>query len=400
MKILDVLLKYNGDVGLSIVYIVGMPGSGKTTLANTIISKIVKAVGREKIHYVRSRSVKDVFEFINPEKPYQVFFIDDAMKKQNARRSMSSENIEIFENLPDVRHIAKERGMKKGKIIIIIASQVPRGVDLVIRNFAKFTIFKSMNLYEEDHRRILRSMDIPHYEIVDWIDGVIAEDPEALSKALIITQSGRWGWIRYTPEDGISPDVDNYFILEEEEESPEEEEIQTDDINELIREELQKMKRSRKWKKKAELLERHMDGDTRIRLSEIYKIPESTVGYFINQAVGELRRRIGLKYEELVVKKLEKMGFNNVKRMGGQSEPDILAEKDGNKYAISVKIYNYGRARHSLPIDEFTPEIRWAEDNGGKAYAYYTNIAWRESYFFEIPLGRDLITLKRGKGLI
>ncbi|NPA75266.1 MAG: AAA family ATPase [Euryarchaeota archaeon] len=402
MKILDVLLRHNGDVGLSIVYLVGMPGSGKTTLVKTLIAKIVQAVGRERIHYVRTRDIKDVFEHINPEKEFQLFFVDDAMMKQNARRSMSSDNIEIYERLPDVRHIAEERGLKEGKIIIFIAAQVPKGVDLVIRNFAKFTIFKSMNLYEEEHRRILKALEIPYYEVVDWIDGVLAEDPWALSRGLIITQSGRWGWLRFTPEDGVAPDVDNYFITpgEKEEKSEEKEEILTEDVNELIREELKKMKRSRKWKKKAELLERLMQGDTRLRLSQIYNIPESTVGYFANQAMGELRRRIGLKYEEVVVKKLEKMGFQNVRRMGGQSEPDILAEKDGEKYAVSVKLYNYGRARHSLPIDEFTPELKWAEENGGKAMLYYTNLAWSETYFFEIRDDKDMVTIKRRKGPI
>ncbi len=401
MKILDVLLRHNGDVGLAVVYIVGMPGSGKTTLTYTLISKIVERVGRDRIHYVRTREIKDVFELINPEREYQIFFVDDAMKKQNARRSMSSENLEIYEKLPDVRHIAREKGLKEGKIIIFIAAQVPRGVDLVIRNFAKFTIFKSMNLYEDEHRHILRALDIPYYEITDWIDGVISEDPEALSRALIITQSGRWGWLKFTPQNGVKPDIDNYFVIEEKEEKEEEaEEVETDDINELIREEIKKMKRSRKWKKKAEIMERLMYGETRLRLSEIYGIPESTLGDYANQAMGELRRRIGLKYEAVVAKKLQEMGFENVRRMGGQSEPDILAEKDGEKYAVSVKIYNYGRHRHSLPISEFTPELKWADENGGKAYAYYTNLRWGESYFFEIPRGSDLVTLKKGKGPI
>lgn len=401
MKILDVLLRHNGDVGLAVVYIIGMPGAGKTTLANTLISKIVEKVGRDKVHYVRTRKVKDVFEYIDPSRPYQLFFVDDAMKGQGARRSMSPDNIEIYENLPDVRHIAEEKGLREGKIIIIIAAQVPKGVDLIIRSFAKFTIFKNMNLIEEEHRRILRTMDIPFYEVEDWIDGVISENPEELSRALIITQSGRWGWLRFSPADGVKPDIDNYFVIEEKEEKEEEaEEVQTDDINELIREEINKMKRSRKWKKKAEIMERLMHGETRLRLSEIYGIPESTLGDYSNQAMGELRRRIGLKYEAVVAKKLQDMGFENVRRMGGQSEPDIIAEKEGEKYAVSVKIYNYGRHRHSLPISEFTPELKWADENGGKAYAYYTNLRWGESYFFEIPRGSDLVTLKKGKGPI
>ena len=336
------------------------------------------------------------------QKYFVVWKLDDAQKGQDSRRSMSSDNVELYEKLPDVRHIAEEKGLQNGKIIIIIAAHVPRGVDLIIRDFSKFTMFKSMNLLEEDHRRILKVLDIPYYEVVDWLDGVISGDPDALSRVLVTTQSGRWGWLRFSPREWIEPDIDNYFVTEEKEKEEKEEkiEIKTTDVNELIQEELKKMKRSRKWKKKAELLERSMQGDTRIRLSELYKIPESTVGYFVNQAMGELRRRIGLKYEEVVVKKLEEMGFQNVRRMGGQSEPDILAEKDGESYAISVKFYNYGRARHSLPIDEFTPELKWADENGGLAYAYYTNISWSESYFFEIPRGSDLVTIKRGKGLI
>jgi len=403
MNLLDILLRYNDDISLAVVYLVGPPGSGKTTLANVFINRIVERVGREKIHYVRTRQVKDVFSLISPEKEYNIFFVDDAMREQSGRRSMSNENIEIYINLPDVRHIAREKGMKKGKIIIFIAAQIPKGVDLIIRNFSKFTIFKSMNLGEEEHRRILRTYDIPIYEIQDWINGVIKEDVEALSRGLVLLPSGTWGWLTYTPKPWVDPDVDRYYITapgEDEAENHDNEDPKIEDIQELIKNEIEKMKRSRKWKVKAAILERILSGETHLSLAEKFKIPESTIRYYKTQAMGELRRRVGLLYEKMVAEKLKNMGYEKVERHGGESEPDITCEKEGIKIAVSVKLYDYARARHSLRKDEFTPEIKYAQNHNGKAYLYYTNLAWGETYFIEIPDHGDIITLKRGKGLV
>ena len=406
MNLLNLLLRYNGDISLAVVYLVGAPGSDKTTLANVFIHKIVEAVGRDKVHYVRTRHVKDVFTYLSPEKEYNIFFVDDAMRGQSGRRAMSTENIEIYINLPDVRHIAREKGMKQGKIIIFIAAQIPKGVDLIIRNFSKFTIFKSMNLGEEEHRRILRTYDIPFYEIQDWINGVISENPEALSKALVLLPSGVWGWLTYSPKPFISPDIDRYYVeipgdgSDNEEEVKEENHEDIENIQEVVKRELEKMKRSRKWKLKASILERVLSGETNLSLADKFQIPESTIRFYKMQAMGELRRRVGLIYEKIVAEKLQKMGYENVERHGGESEPDITCEKDGIKIAVSVKLYDYGRPRHSLPKKEFAPELKWAREHSGKAYLYYTNLFWGESYFVEIPQHGDLVTLKKGKGLI
>ncbi len=405
MRITDLLIKHNGeDVSLTIIYLVGAPGTGKTTLSNALISRIVEIVGRENIWYVKTRNVKDVFGHINPDKEYNIFFVDDAMREQSGRRSMSKENIDIYINLPDIRHIAKKRGMKRGKIIIFIASQIPKGVDLIIRSFAKLTIFKSMNLFEEEHQRILRARKIPEWEIQDWLNGVVNEEPWALSRGLVILPSGAWGWLTFEKVEEIKPDVDHYYIdvpaQEQKEEEREERAKEMKNIQDVIKQELEKMKKSRKWKLKASILERTLSGETNLSLADKFKIPEATIRYYKNQAMGELRRRVGLIYEGMVAERLKQMGYENVERHGGEGEPDITCEKDGVKIAVSVKLYDYGRARHSLNKVEFKPELKYAKEHNGKAYLYYTNLAWNETYFFEIPEHGDLVTLKRGKGLI
>ncbi len=402
MKITDLLIKHNGyDVGLSIVYLVGAPGTGKTTLSNALISRIIEIIGRENIWYVKTRKVKDVFVHINPDKEYNIFFVDDAMKEQGARRSMSKDNIEIYENLPDVRHIAKKRGMKRGKIIIFIASHIPKGVDLIIRSFAKLTIFKSMNLFEEEHQRILRARKIPEWEIQDWLNGVINEEPWALSKGLIILPSGNWGWINFSPMPPVDPDVDHYYVdLPEEENSAIEVKEHHSDVKEVIKSELEKMKKSKKWRLHARILERIWAGESYLSIAAKLGIPEGSMGRLKQQGLGEIRRRVGLIYEEIVAGKLREMGYNNVERHGGESEPDITAEKDGVKIAVSVKLYDYARPRHTLSKDEFNPEIKWAVKNSGEAWLYYTNLAWGETYFIRIPKSGDIITLRKGKGLV
>ena len=407
MKILDIIMRHNGhDVSLAIIYLIGAPGTGKTTLANTLISKIISIVGREKVYYVKTRKTMDVFMHLAPDKEYNIFFVDDAMRAQAGRQAMSKENIELYINLPDVRHIAKQKGMKKGKIIIFVASQIPKGVDLIIRNFAKITIFKSMNLAEDEHRRILRALDIPHWEIQDWLNGVISEDPDALSKALVILPSGAWGWLSYSPAPEIKPDVDHYFVeIPGEDENKDEENVEEmndeiEDIHAVIKKEIEKMKKSAKWKLKAKILERVLSGETNLSLADKFQLPESTIRFYKTQAMGELKRRVGLLYEKMVAEKLKSMGYEKVRRHGGESEPDITAIKDGTKIAVSVKLYDYGRPRHSLRKEEFTPELKYAKKHGGKAYLYYTNLFWGETYFVEIPEHGDLVTLKKGKGLI
>lgn len=409
MKLMDIIMgkKRHEDVGLSIVYFVGAPDSGKTTLSNFLIREIMERAGRSNVWYVRTRKVADVFTEVNPSRYYQVFFVDDAMAAQSARRSMSGENVELYTRLPDVRHIAEKMGMRAGHIIIFVASQLPQGVDLIVRDFSKVWVFKSMNLLEDSHRRVLERIHISPYEVREWITAVMAHEPWALSRALIVLPSGVWGWLTFEKREPVKPDKDLYAVEIPAKQEKEDKEKSAklaesvESLEDLIKQELKSMVHVPKWRTHAIVLKKIMiEHKTYIEIANETGIKEGSIRYLKEVGMGELVRRVGLAYEELTARKLTEMGYKNVERHGGESEPDITAEKDGVKLAVSVKLYNYGRARHTLRREEFKPEIAWAKEHNGEAWIYYTNMAWGQTFFFEIPKYGDIITIVKNKGLI
>ncbi len=422
MRILENQKEYFEDqVGLSIFNVIGSPGSGKTTFVKTLIKKLVDIIGRDRIYYIYTRDIRDCFKEINTDYKYHIFYVDDAGKNQDSRRSMSSEGVELFENLPDVRHIAKNiHGLEEGRIIIFLASHVPKHIDQIIRSFEKMRFYKDMNLQEDQYKKILDNCDFNYRdkkEVERWVDKITEEDPEALSKVLAVKRSGRWGWVRFSPEDGIEPDLNNinYSIPDDNSSSsssPSQDqdnslEYDPEDLEDLLETELEKMKETNDYMVKAQVLDMIMNSSkSNIEIAQELDIKEGSISYYKSQAMGELKRRVGLEYEKLVASELEEMGYKEIDRRGGTGEPDIIAlDPEGTLTAVSVKLYSYGRPRHSLDKEEFNPELNFKDNNEeAQAYIWYTNLEWGgktgKTYFEEIPEALDRVVIHKRKGLV
>ena len=414
---------WEGDVSLSVLNVIGSPESGKSTFVRTLISKLFQYIPRDKTFYIKSRDLRDVFQEIYPEYPYHIFFIDDAGKEQSSRRSMSKANVQLYESLPDVRHIAKElHGMEEGRIIIFLASHLPDHVDKVIRSFESVRFYKDMNLTQDHYKRVLENLELNYSEInqiKDWVNGVMYNEKWALSQALTVMRSGDWDFLSFTPDgDNITPDRDlvSYEVPDplgsssssSNNKDPDKSlDYEAEDLEELIETELDNMIKESSWSKYAKVLKFLREGKTSMEVAgELEDVSEGSVTHHKKKALGELRRRIGLKYEELVADELKERGWSEVSRKGGTGEPDIVAKNpDGDLIAVSVKLYSYNRTRHTLSLEEFKPELQFKKNNeNSEAWLWYNNLDWGgrsgKVYFEEIPTALDRIVIKKDKGIL
>lgn len=416
MNIIEAQGKYfSGDVALSLFNIVGSPGSGKTVFANFIIKRLSEELGRDNIYYIKTRDIRDAFKEINPNKEYQVFFIDDAGKEQASRDSM--QNKAIYQDLPDIRHIAQDiHDLEEGRVIILLCSHVPKHLDLIIRNFEKFRFYKDMNLTESQTKEIINNL-YPQANIKNkigrWVDKVNMEDPDALSKVFVVRKSGRYAFINFEPvEDPVEPDKNliSYSIPDREgsesSENYDQIEYSGEDLEELLDQVLEDLKKDPDYSKEAKVLDRSLNTPkSNLEIAEDLDLKEGSINYYKNKAMGELKRRAGLEYEKIVAQELEEMNYKEISRMGGTGEPDILAlDPEGKEVAVSVKLYDYARPRHTLDSEEFRPELEYIDKNEALAYLWYTNLSWSsgsgETYLEDISNLNDRVVIKKGEGVL
>lgn len=413
---------WSGDVSLSVMNVIGSPESGKSTFVRTLIAQLFNYIPREETFYIKSRDLRDVFQEIHEEYKYHIFFIEDAGKEQSSRRSMSNSNVQLYESLPDVRHIAKRlHGLQEGRIIIFLASHLPDHVDKVIRSFESVRFYKDMNLTQDHYKKVVENLEMNYTEklqLKDWVKAVMYNEKWALSQALTVMRSGDWDFLKFQPDgDHIEPNRDlvRYEIPDPPgtSSSPSSKtedksiDYEAEDLEELIETELERMIEETDWNKYAKVLKLLREGKTSLEVADkLEDVSEGSVTHHKKKALGELRRRIGLAYEELVAEELENRGWTEVDRKGGTGEPDIVAKNpDGDLVAVSVKLYSYGRTRHSIELEEFNPELNFKNNNeGAEAWLWYNNLDWGgrsgKVYFEQIPEALDRIVIKKDKGIL
>lgn len=392
------LVRFNkGEVMVRTVYVVGKPRSGKTTMVKTMAAKIKQAYPG-KVFFVITNDYNDILENLSPSHKINIFFVDDAIRLQFSRNAQSTRNKQVVVDAAELAHLAEKRGFKEGLILVFIGSQSLTGVDFQLRSQAEIIMIKWVNLLLD--KPYLELLGVDCEEISEWIKAARKREAWALSKALVVLPEGEIGWYSFTPVD-CRPDKQLYHIEEEEPEAadPAITPLQNgDDINKALREIAESMRSEVKWSKKAQIYVMHLDGMTTREIAEKLNLAQSTVHEWKRQAQAEAKRRLGHLYEKIVGAKLSSQGYS-AKVMGGESEPDIIAEKEGALYAVSCKIYQDAKSVVSIPAREFSPEIEFAKKNNGKVMVFFYNLSWGKEivriYDPENLLGSDIATFRK-----
>lgn len=119
---------------------VGGMGSGKSSSFRFEVNFIRNYWGWDQVNAVMTDNVQLAMENFT-QHPIQIIIIDDAMTKQDSRRSMGDENVTATQQFMLIRHLAKEMGFG-GVIYVIWAFQDPTGIDKRFRNTCDVVIFK------------------------------------------------------------------------------------------------------------------------------------------------------------------------------------------------------------------------------------------------------------------
>jgi len=143
---------------LKTIALVGGMGSGKSSQFRFLVEFIRNYWNQENVSAVLTDNVQLAMENIS-ERPYQVFIVDDAISKQDSRRSMSDENVTATQQFMIIRHIAKEIGFG-GVIYVIWAFQDPSAIDKRFRNTCDVTIFKQYYIeYAGTIRKLIKDQE-------------------------------------------------------------------------------------------------------------------------------------------------------------------------------------------------------------------------------------------------
>lgn len=377
------LVKWNkGEVMVRTVYVVGKPRTGKTTMVKTIAAKI-KGVYGDRVFFCVTNDYRDVIQQLRPDKPINVFFVDDAIRLQFSRNAQSKKNKQDAMDAAELAHIAEKKGMKEGLLLIFIGSQTLTGVDFQLRAQCEIIAIKWVNLLLD--KPYLELLGVDEDELAGWIKAVRRREPWALSRALIVLPEGEIGWYRFKPLE-CKPDLQLYRtqadgagagaeIAEAEAKPPPIQVTTTTDLNAALEEIIEQMKKEQEWAEGAEIYRLYRAGMTTRDLAVRYNRSQSMVMVLKRSAQGEAKRRLGGVYEQMVALKLKNQGYS-VTPLGGEGEPDILAEKDGAKYVISCKVYEDAKATVTMPLHEIKPELFYAKTQGAKLLVYFFNMAW------------------------
>ena len=122
----------------------GMPGSGKTTTVLTLANKIKKAFEKYmptvNFYFMRGLSLEVMLSGIPKNfNGYMLMFIDDAEVGAPSRNTIRA--IREMQNHDMVRHSLEKKGMKRGVVALIYATQRFRNLAPLLRNAPIFQLF-------------------------------------------------------------------------------------------------------------------------------------------------------------------------------------------------------------------------------------------------------------------
>jgi len=161
MKIYDILLpKYGDDIEFRHITIVGVPASGKTTLALSLGARLEGEAEKRgwNFYCIRAHRLRDVFNFVEANGKIRegalYIIIDDAERFGFSRTKNA---IESSINHDYVRHELKHAGFEKGVAIITYIAQRMKNLAPTLRN-SQLIIFKAYPLIDSAEYRELKSI--------------------------------------------------------------------------------------------------------------------------------------------------------------------------------------------------------------------------------------------------
>ncbi len=412
------LICYNpGEIVIRVIYVIGKQRTGKTTLVNAMAHQIQEAKG-ELVDYRISNDIKDLLskEWMSiKDKPLLIRFIDDAGRMQNSRKGMEKQQINKIIDMKEIAHIAEDAGFKEGCITIFYGAQNETLVDFQLRSEAEIVILKWLNLSIKEHRELIQGLknftDQDREDVEKWITGICLRELWALSRALVIFPTRKWGWYLYEKKDcRIDQQLKHYqdedgkgetIVSVTKKEAPIPikalgSDGQTD-LKVALDQVIEAMKKEPKWEKKVLCYQMVKDGATQnevaIKIFNNISL-QTTVSQYRKQAQGEIKRRLGAIYENVVTMRLSNEGYS-VQHLGGSGEPDIIATKNGKAQAISCKIYEDPRKVVSIDAVQFRPESNFTQKNNSEKFIlFFYNLSWEKEIIREVDRDTGTVTLR------
>jgi len=349
----------------------GLPECGKTELLNSIAHQALRTYGKGNVNVIAVYQISDALDLID-RRPVQLLIVDDAVKGANSRKSMAQ--ADDVADFYEVRHIFERKAeTMAGVVITIWAAQRFKSLDIVFRN-AHMIIFKTAAVDPSDQKEIQRYVPPFAYARLQKITQAIYEEADDSVKSESIAHfpfSGETGVFRHEMRPRILRFWDGKCVNNPGVKG----EIQPFrwDLEAAV----QRYMNDRAWRKEARAFylhnTEHMKHELVAKDPKI-KCSRAEVARLIQRFQGELSRVAGEEYELWKAAQLEDVGLQ-VRRRGGNGQPDILAEHpEGMRYVYSCKALTVKR-KISLPIEEIRPEVLEAQRSGRELILSVYNLA-------------------------
>ena len=149
-------------MGVNMGLMVGLPGTGKTTIANIIMNNAKKKYKPNDRNILYSDSLQYNLDHIK-DCFYNLLIVDDAIENQDSTSGLSTEAKELSYEYFTIRHLFEERfDRKQGYVVTIFGTQMYKALHKRLRQ-ASITFYTSTFNDKEENRFIQQTIGSDHY---------------------------------------------------------------------------------------------------------------------------------------------------------------------------------------------------------------------------------------------
>ena len=148
------------------ITLVGPPESGKTNAAFFFTSLILHDYGEDKVNIVYAKKFKSAIKYLD-KRPYQVMIIDDAVRFQYSRFSISREGRLVIADYYEIRHVYNKYRKKHRDAVLFMIFVTQRWRDLAPQfRSAPLVLFKGTLSNFHDNRDIEKHLGTEYFNIL------------------------------------------------------------------------------------------------------------------------------------------------------------------------------------------------------------------------------------------